>query len=201
MESEKRNSYISLIEQELGRIAQMARDGLHGGEDVTGRHVTRLAELLESVVELYSTNIAAKHIAVSTRFDDSTLAVHSNQMRRMLSNLVLNSIDALPDHGGRMDLRSCAAHEWSGGKRQGVRITVADNGSGISQQRMPQIFEPFFTTKGRGGTGLGLSLVRDTVTKHDGTLRVRSTTRPGRNGTVFSIFFPFPIPAPARSND
>lgn len=194
IDAEKRNSYISLIEQELGRIAQIARYGLHGREEGAGRQVTKLADLLESVLALYTTNLAAKHIEVSTQFDDATLPVHSNQLRRMLSNLLLNSIDALPDRGGRVNLRSCAAHEWSEEKRQGIRLTVADNGSGISQHRMPRIFEPFFTSKGRGGTGLGLALVRDIVTEHEGTLRVRSTTRLGRSGTVFSIFLPFRPP-------
>ena len=50
--------------------------------------------------------------------------------------------------------------------------------------------EPFFTTKGSAGNGLGLSLVKDTVKKHGGGFRVRSTTKPGRSGTVFAIFLP-----------
>jgi signal transduction histidine kinase len=49
---------------------------------------------------------------------------------------------------------------------------------------------PFFTTKGSAGNGIGLSLVKNTVQKHHGVLRVRSSTKVGHSGTVFSIFLP-----------
>jgi signal transduction histidine kinase len=52
------------------------------------------------------------------------------------------------------------------------------------------MWDPFFTTKGPAGNGLGLSLVKTTVQKHHGVLRVRSSTRPGHSGTVFTIFLP-----------
>jgi signal transduction histidine kinase len=52
------------------------------------------------------------------------------------------------------------------------------------------MFEPFFSTKGRTGHGIGLSLVKYAVHKHKGVLRVRSSTKPGHSGTVFTIFLP-----------
>ena len=107
----------------------------------------------------------------------------------MLSNLLLNAADAT-QAGGTVCARVCRAHEWSGKHRYGVRVTVADNGSGIPLENLPRVFEPFFTTKGTEGSGMGLSLVRDVVGRHDGLLRVRSTTRPGRSGTVFMVFLP-----------
>jgi signal transduction histidine kinase len=76
-----------------------------------------------------------------------------------------------------------------------VRVTVADNGSGIALENPSRIFEPFFATKGTEGSGVGLSLVRDVVGRHDGLLRVRSSTRSGRSGTVFAVFLP------AQTND
>ena len=74
--------------------------------------------------------------------------------------------------------------------RRGVRITVGDTGSGIPAEILGRIFEPFVTTKGDTGTGLGLWVVDEIVQKHGGFIRVRSSTQPGRNGTVFSIFLP-----------
>ncbi len=67
---------------------------------------------------------------------------------------------------------------------------VADNGPGISRELRSRIFEPFFTTKAEKGTGLGLWVVRGIVAKHGGSIRMRSSTRPGRTGTLFSVFLP-----------
>jgi signal transduction histidine kinase len=84
-------------------------------------------------------------------------------------------------------------HRWQEGNhahRPGVRVTIADNGSGISPQSMTHIFEPFYTTKKDTGTGLGLWLSYSIVQKHGGWIRVRSRADDGRSGTIFSIFLP-----------
>jgi signal transduction histidine kinase len=52
------------------------------------------------------------------------------------------------------------------------------------------MFEPFFTTKGNRGTGIGLWVSLGIVKKHSGTIRFRSSVKPGRSGTTFSIFLP-----------
>ena len=107
----------------------------------------------------------------------------------MFSNLLLNAADAMPN-GGKIHTKISKAHEWTGQHRRGLRVTFGDDGCGIATDALQKILEPFFTTKGASGNGIGLSLVRDTVQKHDGGLRVRSCTKPGRNGSVFSIFLP-----------
>jgi len=73
------------------------------------------------------------------------------------------------------------------GNREKVRLTIADNGTGIDPEHRKHIFEPFFTTKQSVGTGLGLWVTSEIVKKHSGLIRVRS--QKGR-GTVFSVFFP-----------
>ena len=84
-------------------------------------------------------------------------------------------------------------------ERRRVRLEIADTGPGIPADVRAKIFEPFFTTKPVGeGTGLGLSLCRDIVTDHHGTIEVES--EPGR-GTRFVIELPVETapPAPAKS--
>jgi signal transduction histidine kinase len=71
-----------------------------------------------------------------------------------------------------------------------VRITVADSGHGMSRQTMSRLYEPFFTTKESIGTGLGLWVSAGIVQKHGGSLRARSSQKPGDSGTVFELFFP-----------
>jgi signal transduction histidine kinase len=61
---------------------------------------------------------------------------------------------------------------------------------GNKPEHRERVFEPFFTTKPDKGTGLGLWVAKGVVAKHDGTLRMRSSTHPARSGTVFSIFLP-----------
>jgi len=89
------------------------------------------------------------------------------------------------------------AHEWSSSGGPGVRITIADTGSGIKATDMPHIFEPFYTTKKNGGTGLGLWLAYGIVQKHAGWMRVMSRTTSGNSGTVFAVFLP---ESPAMAN-
>jgi signal transduction histidine kinase len=91
--------------------------------------------------------------------------------------------------GGTLQLRVATSRDWSSGN-EGVRITVADSGSGIPRQHLTQIFEPFYTTKKETGTGLGLWVSRGIVQKHGGSIRVRSRTEGDSTGTVFSIFLP-----------
>jgi len=90
---------------------------------------------------------------------------------------------------GSLHVRVDKGRDWPSG-RQGVRITVADNGSGISRGQLRQIFEPFYTTKRETGTGLGLWVSRGIIEKHGGSIRVRSRSEGRTTGTVFSIFLP-----------
>jgi signal transduction histidine kinase len=80
--------------------------------------------------------------------------------------------------------------DWSDGSRAGIRLTVADSGSGIREEHVDRLFEPFFTTKHEKGTGLGLWVVRGIVAKHEGTIRIRTRQAETRSGTVVSILWP-----------
>jgi signal transduction histidine kinase len=144
-----------------------------------------------SVVDFYKPELAARGISVDTRYcsDGGDLPIYAGPLRQVFSNLLLNAAAAMPK-GGRVHARVAAAREWSGRQRHGLRVTFADDGCGISAENLRKIFMPFFTTKGPCGSGLGLSLVKDVVRRHGGTLRVRSSTKPGRSGSVFAIFLP-----------
>jgi two-component system, NtrC family, sensor kinase len=76
----------------------------------------------------------------------------------------------------------------------GVRITVADGGTGIPRELRSTLFEPFVSTKGEKGTDLGLWVVRGVVAKHHGKLSFRSSVRPESHGTTFSIYLPAVTP-------
>jgi two-component system CheB/CheR fusion protein len=97
--------------------------------------------------------------------------------------------------GGTLTLKVSKSHNWGYGNRLGVRVVIADTGSGIAPAQQNKLFEPFFTTKRDVGTGLGLWVSKSIVLKHEGSIQVRSSVRPGRSGTVFSVFLPESNPA------
>src|SRR5690348_11207680 len=93
---------------------------------------------------------------------------------------------------GRILIRVRDSYERQNAHVQGVRITVADSGSGIKPGDIVRIFDPFYTTKKDTGTGLGLWLSKDIVQNHGGSMSVHSR----RGCTVFSVFIranPVPV--------
>ena len=71
-----------------------------------------------------------------------------------------------------------------------MRITIADDGKGIDAATLPRVFEPLFTTKEATGSGLGLWVSKQIIEKHGGSVRVRSSPKGARRGTVFLILLP-----------
>ncbi|MBN2032249.1 MAG: hypothetical protein JW836_03155, partial [Deltaproteobacteria bacterium] len=113
------------------------------------------------------------------------------QLKQVILNLVLNSLDAVGD-GGRIEIR-LKRHEAAF-----LRVEVEDNGAGIPADLLPHIFDPFFTTKPVGkGTGLGLSVSHGIITKHGG--RIEAESVPGQK-TVFTITLPCEA-SPTIQND
>lgn len=188
--TEKGRHYLALAKEEVHRISQIAHGAMGQFRSPSGPQDTNVPRLLHSVVEFYKSRLDAQGICVQARYcSGEDLAIDPGSLRQAFSNLLLNAAHSMPG-GGIMYARVALAHEWTGLNRHGLRVTFADNGCGISTEDLPRITEAFFTTKGSAGTGLGLALVNDTVEKCHGALRVRSSTKPGRSGSVFAIFLP-----------
>ncbi len=115
-------------------------------------------------------------------------------LEQIVLNLAMNGRDAMPA-GGRLAIASRKLPARSPEARPEVVIEVADSGAGMFPETLAKVFEPYFTTKkGKAGTGLGLSTVRDLITRVDGKISVAS--QPGR-GTTFTVTLPCcPAPPP-----
>jgi signal transduction histidine kinase/CheY-like chemotaxis protein/putative methionine-R-sulfoxide reductase with GAF domain len=96
------------------------------------------------------------------------------ELREMMTNLILNAVDAMP-RGGRLRLSSSADDTE-------VEARIEDTGVGMSEEVRQKLFDPFFTTKGPKGTGLGLSITYGIVTRHGGRIVVES--EPGRGSSI-----------------
>jgi CheY-like chemotaxis protein/two-component sensor histidine kinase len=130
--------------------------------------------------------------------------VDAGQISRVVHNLVLNAVQAMPEEGGVVGI-TLAAEDLAAGAvgtlapGRYIRLTVTDSGSGISPEIMPRIFDPYFSTKTKGrNSGLGLATVRSIVVKHNGHIEAES--KPGA-GATFRVWLQAAreeVPAPAK---
>jgi two-component system CheB/CheR fusion protein len=148
-------------------------------------------ESIDSVLNIYEKRFEAKRIHVTKRYrlNGTTIRTYPGELRQVLTTLLLNAIEAL-DAGGTIVIRARKASHCQNPAVRGVRVTVFDNGVGISARNIPRIFEPFFTTKGENGTGLGLWVASGIVDRSGGSILTRSSVHSGKHGTCFSIFLP-----------
>ncbi|MBS1814773.1 MAG: PAS domain S-box protein [Acidobacteria bacterium] len=181
-------SLVTMAQEELARVSQIATHTLRFHKQSSGRTAVHLQTLFDSVLGLYRARLINSKIETTNDcMGYPELLCYEGELRQILLNLVANAFDAMRT-GGKLVLRSRPARLPSG--ESAIRITVADTGSGMDASTLENLFEPFFSTKGIGGTGLGLWITKDLVAKNGGSIRVRSTTRPGRSGTAITMLFP-----------
>ncbi len=181
--------YLETADGELKRIAHITRQTLGFYRESSSPITFPVKPLFDSVTDLLKSKVVSKQAEVETQCHAAiSMTAFQGEMRQVLCNLLMNSLDAVPP-GGKVTLRAAyaTAHKES---RPSLRITVADSGHGISHETSLQLFKPFFTTKGSVGNGLGLWISKQIVEKHGGTIRVRSHIRAPRHGTTFSMVFP-----------
>ena len=187
---------VRTAQEELHRVVQITRLTL-GFSRAEERTPTELSpvDLVENVLLLYGRKMRTLDVTVEKRYEaKNRIKGVAGELRQVFSNLIVNAADALAETGDRMVIKVSDAVDWGATQRRGVRITITDNGPGISPQDRVHLFEPFYSTKGQKGTGLGLWVSLGIVKRHGGSLRMRSCIHPGRSGTVFSVFLPQECP-------
>lgn len=179
--------WASLAEDELRRVTEISNHTLRFHRSSRGQEEAEVRTLLDSSVVLFRAKLRNQKIEVSVACDPDTHVVCAlGEIRQVLVNLIANAVDAMP-RGGKLLLRGTRVPHPAT-STQGVRISVVDHGTGISQTTRHKLFEPFFTTKGSTGTGLGLWLTKDIIERHQGLIQVRNHHHP--RGAVFSIWIP-----------
>ncbi len=158
----------------IGRFSDFAKMPAPQLEPVDVNQVAR------QVIQLFEAQLKSPErppIETRLQLDANLSAVPADpdQLRRALSNLVLNALDAMP-RGGALSIRTSRYD----GK---VAVEVSDTGEGLTPEECDRLFTPYYTTK-QHGTGLGLAIVQSVVSDHKGTITVHS--EPGK-GTTFRI--------------
>ena len=215
---EESRHYTDMAQQEIARVSQITQQTLRFYRQSSSPTLIQPADVLDSVLDLHHGRANAAKVQTIRRYrDGAELYAFSGEMQQLFANFVGNALDAMPN-GGKIYLSVRASQAWYQPGAQGVRITIADTGSGMTEYVRQRIFEPFFTTKEITGTGLGLWISSEIIAKHQGTVRVRSrsavavakiteanssaaldggsdqaNSSPQKcdSGTVFMLFFPF----------
>jgi PAS domain S-box-containing protein len=178
--------YLTLAEQELTRVSQIATQTLRFHRQSSRAVSVRVQELLDAIYALYHSRFDRLGIVLERRYrDGKIITAFEGELRQLFANLIANALDAMPN-GGRLVLRT--RHVVRADGVGGIQVTVADTGQGIATELRGRIFEPFVTSKGMTGTGLGLWVSKEIVQKHRGSIRVRSRSDGAWRGTVFVVF-------------
>ena len=158
------------------------------------RQPTQVNEVVRSVLRVFHAQLRTKdkeknQIAVRTELAEALpeISADPDLLHRALQNLVLNAIDAMPQ-GGELAIRTATVSD-------GIEVSVADTGSGLTQEECGRLFTPYYTTK-QHGTGLGLAIVQSVVSDHGGKISVESTKE---KGTTFRIELPCDFSAHSAS--
>ena len=180
---EKVLKYMRLAEEHVGTLNRIASQTLGFARVSQNPRPIDLVALAEAALRIHQRTVEARNIHLVKRLPDDLLAtVRGGQMLQVVSNLIVNALDALPDEG------TLSVRLRKG--KDGIHLMVADNGHGIAAEHLGRVFEPFFTTREESGNGLGLALSRKVIEEHGGRIRLRSSVREGRRGTMFKISLP-----------
>lgn len=180
---------LEIINNEAERAANVVRGLLtfarNKGDE---KGPVNIDNIIQDVLQLRSYEQRVSNIQVETRFapDLPQIIANGAQMQQVFVNLIVNAEQAMLEahNKGKIEVAIEKIENM-------VRISISDDGPGISPENMKRLFNPFFTTKDIGkGTGLGLSICHGIVTEHGGKLSANS--EPGK-GATFIIELPIPI--------
>jgi len=182
-------TYVQWLQQELSRAVNISQQTLDFSKESSQRVRVNLPGVLDKVLDFYAHKIRYKKISVNKLYG-STVEVDGfpGELRQIFTNLLVNGMEAVAMCTGRLRLHAFNSSHWQSGVA-GVRVVIADNGTGIDPDHRARLFEPFFTTK-KKGTGLGLWVTKRLVDKHKGSIKFRSRFHPEAGGTCFAVFLP-----------
>jgi len=188
------HEHLHQANEQMVTVHQIAAQTLGFARIVSTVQEVDLIELAEAALRIHHRRITSQKIHLVRDFSkDAVAEIYSGEILQVVSNLLANALDALPE-GGTISLRLRKRDSH-------VQLLVADNGHGMGPDHVARLFEPFFTTKNDRGTGLGLALSKKIIERHDGTISARSSALPRRNGTAFKISLPTKRPTRAATSE
>jgi signal transduction histidine kinase len=170
---------MEIAESQLARLGEITRTTLSFYREQAEAKDFDLVEIAESALMIHSRRAQRQNVDVRKEIKGpATARVFAGEILQVISNLIINALDAVPETGGILALRV----KTFKGK---VHISVTDNGSGIAPAMSKVMFQAHQTTKSHG-TGLGLWLSKSIAERHNGTIKYRH----GMTGTTFRLVLP-----------
>ena len=181
---------FKLILNSVNEAAQIVGEVLRSSnDDVTLRRRVNVVDVVRKAIDQTRQEAASTGVQISLSCRDCFVDANSLELRQVFVNLISNAIQA-SNQDGRGTIKVSV-----GKNEDGCQVSVRDFGQGLTAEDAERVFEPFFTTRrNRGGTGLGLSVSREIVLRHNGQLEIEVVD----HGAVFVVKLPL---ARVRENE
>ena len=199
-------SYFQSVETELGRVSHIAKQTLGYYREHAAASSASIGEIVLHAITIYEPRCTATGIEIKKAINSSRkIVLHRGEMMQVVSNLMMNSIYAMPA-GGVLSI----SVEDAVGSPDGIVLTVQDDGVGIAEADLPRVFEAFFTTRSTVGTGIGLFVAKQFIEGHGGQIEIESRQNREDHGTTVRVFLPMlpqhmippaMVRAPRRTHD
>jgi PAS domain S-box-containing protein len=182
-------AYLDSSESELARVSHIAKQTLGYYRETASASSASLAELVQHAITIYEPRCTAAGIAIRKSLDsERKIVLRRGEMMQVISNLISNSIYAMPE-GGVLSLSVLD----TASPVDAIVLTVEDQGSGIAAHDLPKVFDAFYTTRRTVGTGIGLFVAKQFVEGHGGRMEIESDTAPEHHGTVVRVILPVSV--------
>jgi PAS domain S-box-containing protein len=179
-------NYLSSAEDELTRVSHIAKQTLGYYREHASASKASLTEIALHAITIYEPRCKAAGIEIRTSLDSpGKIVLRRGEMMQVISNLIANSIYAMPA-GGVLSISVKDAE----GSPSGIVLTVQDEGVGIAAENLPKVFDAFFTTRNTVGTGIGLFVAKQFVEGHGGQIAIESSNDAENHGTTVRVFLP-----------
>lgn len=181
--------YLRKAQHEVSSATRIVSQTLNFTRRSEHARAEKLSQIFDSALTLLEGKSKRLGITVQRFYGTETdVLCLSSELRQVFANLLSNAFDAVPAKGRVIVKILDSTHRKTG--RAGVRITLADNGCGMTLETQKRLFEAFYTTKGNEGTGLGLWVSQDILARHGVQVRLKSRSGSLTSGTVFMLWFP-----------
>ena len=173
---------LLIVEDQIAKVASALRTIRDRTHRASAREVTSPVRLVEQACAVVRPRLERENVVLVLRAPGAIPNIDADpiQLQLALLNLMTNRLDAMPS-GGTVTVTISSANSR-------VRIEVGDTGPGIAPEQLPHVFDPWTTTKSAGlDPGLGLSIAKNVVEAHGGSIDVRSDLG---QGTIFTIDLP-----------
>jgi signal transduction histidine kinase len=174
---------MEIAEEQLARLTEIARATLSFYREQSEAKDFDLIAIAEAALLIHSRRASRQGVEIHRNLRQPvTTRVFAGEILQVLSNLIINALDAVPETGGVLSMRVRTY-------RGKVHISVTDNGDGITRAMSKFLFQAHHTTKSHG-TGLGLWVSKSIAEKHNGTITYHRENRSGKTGTTFRLTLP-----------